>query len=129
MTCLFMIKGIGIDIVETDRIRDAVQKWGEKFLNKIFNDIEISYCYERKNKFQCLSARFAAKEAFIKALSDAEVLGRVLNLKDILVLNHPSGRPYITVRGGLPEQYVISLTLSHERHYAVAMVILESIKK
>ena len=67
-----MIKGIGIDIVEIDRIRDAVQRWRDKFLEKIFNDSEISYCYKRKSVFQCLAARFAAKEAFIKALSDSE---------------------------------------------------------
>ena len=124
-----MIKGIGIDIVEIDRIRDAVQRWRHKFLEKIFNDSEISYCYKRKSVFQCLAARFAAKEAFIKALSDSEAGGRVPNLKDIVILNNPSGKPYITVCGELPVQYVISLTLSHERHYAVAMVILESTNK
>ena len=124
-----MIKGIGIDIVEIDRIRDAVQRWRYKFLKKIFNDSEISYCYKRKSVFQCLAGRFAAKEAFIKALSDSEDWARVPNLKDIVILNHPSGKPYISVCGDLPVQYVISLTLSHERHYAVAMVMLESTKK
>src|SRR5208283_3698057 len=118
---LIMIKGIGIDIVEIDRIRDSVQRWRRKFLEKVFNDSEISYCYEKKNVFHCLSGRFAAEEAYIKALSDSETLGRVPKLKDIVILNHPSGKPYITVRGALPEQYVVSLTLSHERHYAVAM--------
>ncbi len=124
-----MIKGIGIDIVEIDRIKEAVQRWRHKFLEKVFNNSEISYCYKRKNVFQCLAGRFAAKEAFIKALSDSEAWGRAPNLKDIVILNHPSGKPYITVPGELPEQYDISLTLSHERHYAVAMVILESAKK
>jgi len=124
-----VIKGIGIDIVEIDRIRDAVQRWSRKFLEKIFNDSEISYCYKRINVFQCLACRFAAKEAFIKALSDSEPRGGVPGLKDILILNYPSGKPYITVRGDLPEPYIISLSLSHERHYAVAMVILESTGK
>jgi holo-[acyl-carrier protein] synthase len=124
-----MIKGLGIDIVEIDRIRDAVQKWRHKFLKKIFSDSEVSHCYEKKNVFQCLAARFAAKEAFIKALSDSEAGWEMPNLKDIVILNHPSGKPYITVWGDLPEQYVISLTISHERHYAVAMVILESNEK
>jgi len=124
-----MIKGIGIDIVEIHRIRDAVQKWRNKFLEKVFNDGEVSYCYKRINVFQCLACRFAAKEAFIKALSDSEMQGRLPNLKDIIILNYPSGKPYITVHGDLPEPYVISLTLSHERHYAVAMVILESTGK
>ena len=124
-----MIKGTGIDIVEIDRIRDAVQKWKHKFLRKVFNDSEVSHCYKKKNTFQCLAARFAAKEAFIKALSDLKAGGALPNLKDIVILNYPSGKPYITVRGDFPEHYVISLTLSHERHYAVAMVILESKEK
>jgi|SRR5208283_188960 len=124
-----MIKGIGIDIVEIKRIRDAVQKWEDKFLRKIFNDNEISYCYKRKNTFQCLAARFAVKEAFIKALSDLEYDGKMPGLIDIVILNHESGKPYISVREDLMERYVINLTLSHERHYAVAMVILESTKK
>ncbi len=124
-----MIKGIGIDIVEIDRIREAVQRWRHKFLEKIFNDSEISYCYEKKNVFHCLAGRFAAKEAFIKALSDLEAWGSVPKLKDIVIRNHPSGKPYITVRGAIPDQYIVSLTLSHERHYAVAMVILESTNK
>ncbi|MGO9016469.1 MAG: holo-ACP synthase [Dissulfurispiraceae bacterium] len=124
-----MIIGIGIDIVEIDRIMYGVQRWRHKFLEKIFSDSEISYCYKRKNVFQCLAGRFAAKEALIKALSDSEAWDKVPSLKDIVILNHPSGKPYITVRGDLPEKFVISLTLSHERHYAVALVILESTNK
>ncbi|MGD0281678.1 MAG: holo-ACP synthase [Dissulfurispiraceae bacterium] len=124
-----MIKGIGIDIVETDRIRDAVQKWGDKFLNKIFNDIEISYCNKKKNIYECFAARFAAKEAFIKALSDLEYDGEMPRLTNIVILNHASGKPCISVREDLAERHVINLSISHERHYAVAMVILESTKK
>jgi holo-[acyl-carrier-protein] synthase len=124
-----MIKGIGIDIVETDRLRAAIQKWGEKFLKKIFNDIEISYCYKKKNMFECLAARFAAKEAFVKALTDLEYDGKMPALTDIVILNHTSGKPYISVLDDIQERYVINLSLSHERHYAVAMVILESAEK
>ena len=124
-----MICGIGIDIVEIDRIKDAVQKWGDKFLRKIFNENEIAYCYKNKNPFQCLAARFAAKEAFIKALSGPEAGGRTPNLTDIAILSHPSGKPYITVRGDLTERYIVNVTLSHERHYAVATVVLETKEK
>ena len=124
-----MIKGIGIDIVEIDRLKDAIQKWGEKFLRKIFSDIEVAYCYKKKNNFECLAARFAVKEAFIKALSDLEYEGKMPRLIDIVIMNHESGKPYISVREDLLERYVINVTLSHERHYAVAMVILESTKK
>ena len=124
-----MIKGIGVDIVQTDRIIDAVERWGDKFLEKIFSDSEIAYCYKKRNVFQCLAGRFAAKEAFIKALYDSDARDRAPHLKDIIILNHPSGKPYVTVSSDLPEQYVSKLTISHERHYAVAMVILESTKK
>lgn len=124
-----MIHGIGVDIVEIERMRNAVQKWGEEFLRKIFNDAEISYCGRRKNMFQCLAVRFAAKEAFIKAISGAGTEGRTPGLTDITVMNHPSGKPYIVVREGFAGRYIISLTLSHERHYAVAMVILETKEK
>lgn len=124
-----MIKGIGIDIVEIDRIKRSVQEWGDKFLKKTFHDNEISYCYKKKNVFQCLAARFAAKEAFIKALSDSEADGKMPGLADITVMNYPSGKPYISVAEDFTERYVINLAISHERHYAVAMVILESKEK
>jgi holo-[acyl-carrier protein] synthase len=64
-----MIYGTGIDIVQTERIREAVDRWGERFLARIFTQDEISYAYKKKDPFLPLSVRFAAKEAFIKALS------------------------------------------------------------
>ena len=124
-----MIYGIGVDIVEVDRIKKAVQKWGERFLKKIFSDFELSYCGRKKNMYQCLAARFAAKEAFIKALSGFETVGTLPGLADISVVNHPSGKPSISAGKDLSERYVINLTLSHERHYAVAAVILETKEK
>ncbi len=124
-----MIYGIGTDIVEVDRIKNAVQKWGDKFLRRIFDDDEISYCHRNKNPFPSLAARFAAKEAFIKAISGVEAGGRTPKLSDIVILNHLSGKPYIDLRGDLKERYVINLTLSHERHYAVATVIVETNEK
>jgi holo-[acyl-carrier protein] synthase len=124
-----MIKGIGVDIVEIDRLRTAVQKWGERFLKKIFNAAEISYCSSKKNMFQCLAARFAAKEAFIKAWSDLGTGGPMPGLTDIVVLNQRSGKPYITIEKNFSPPCFISLTLSHERHYAVAVVLLETPEK
>ncbi|MBF0505256.1 MAG: holo-ACP synthase [Nitrospirae bacterium] len=124
-----MICGIGVDIVEIDRIRNAAQKWGDKFLRRIFDDDEISYCRKNKNPFSSLAARFAAKEAFIKAISGGEVGWRTPKLSDIVILNHPSGKPYIDLRGDLTGRYIINVTLSHERHYAVATVIVETKEK
>lgn len=74
-----MIVGIGTDIVEISRIKNAVAKWGERFLRKIFTENEISYCYKKKDPFPHLAVRFAAKEAVIKALS-TEDRGQKTNL-------------------------------------------------
>ncbi|MDI6801425.1 MAG: holo-ACP synthase [Thermodesulfovibrionales bacterium] len=131
-----MILGIGTDIVEISRIKDAVEKWGERFLKKIFTENEISYCYKKKNPFPHLAARFAAKEAFIKALStsahktqSAERGLKFANLKNIEVLNQPTGKPFINLLGSLKtsfhDTFIIHITLTHEHNYAVATVVLE----
>ncbi len=122
-----MIYGIGTDIVEIDRVRLAVGKWGESFLRRIFSERELSYCKMKKDPMPHFAARFAAKESLIKALTP---LGP-LPLREIEVLNHPSGKPFIALREGVLEDLfggeipVIHLTLSHERSHAVAVVILE----
>jgi len=138
-----MIYGIGTDIVEIIRIKDAVEKWGERFLKKIFTENEISYCYKKKDPFPHLAVRFAAKEAFIKAISlsvtsqESEVSSKntedrpikISNLKNIEILNHPSGKPFISLSRNLKlsfsDDFIIHLTLSHERSYAIATVVLE----
>ena len=124
-----MIYGIGIDIVETGRMEESVRKWGDRFLKRIFHDDEIACCRKRKNIFQCLAARFAAKEAFIKALSGGGADLSLPGLKDIAVTNQPSGKPRIRIPQDLAERYVVNLSISHERHYAVAVVFLETQEK
>jgi holo-[acyl-carrier protein] synthase len=131
-----MIYGIGTDIVEISRIKNAVQKWGERFLKKIFTENEIAYCYKKKDPFPHLAVRFAAKEAVVKALSPevrsqkSEVRIRISNFKDIEILNHPSGKPFIKINSShfslLTAHFTIHLTLTHERNYAVATVVLET---
>jgi holo-[acyl-carrier protein] synthase len=131
-----MIYGIGTDIVEISRIKNAVQKWGERFLKKIFTENEIAYCYKKKDPFPHLAVRFAAKEAAIKALSSevrsqkSEVRIRISNFKNIEILNHPSGKPFIKINSShfplLASHFTIHLTLTHERNYAVATVVLET---
>ncbi len=131
-----MIHGIGTDIVEIKRVRDAVGKWGERFLKKIFTENEISYCYKKKDPFPHLAVRFAAKEAVVKALSNsahkaqsAERGLKFANLKNIEVLNQPTGKPFINLLGSLKasfhDKFIIHLTLTHERSYAIATVVLE----
>ncbi len=70
-----MIYGVGIDLVKIDRMKEVVEKWGQRFLERVFTAGEISYCYEKKNPYLSLSVRFAAKEALIKAIGSAGSCG------------------------------------------------------
>jgi len=122
-----MIYGIGIDIVKTERIKTAVGRWDRKFLDRIFTENEILYAYKKKDPYLSLSVRFAAKEALIKAAGSSIPI----SLREIEILNHEDGRPFIKVSGGLRtffDKNTISCThvsLSHEREYGVACVVLE----
>jgi phosphopantetheine--protein transferase-like protein len=123
-----LIHGIGIDIVRINRIEESVKNFEESFLERIFTRQEIEYCYKRKNPYPSLAARFAAKEAVIKAVHTEESIP----LKDIEVMIADSGKP--SIRPGKNLQNVLSdegvktihLSLSHEKKYAVAHVVLEA---
>lgn len=116
-----MIKGTGIDIVEIDRIKAAVVKFGDKFLNRIFLQNEIRYCTKfNKLKYPELSVRFAAKEAYAKALGTGM---RGINWRQIEICNDKLGKPYIKINGKTNNK--CWLTLSHSRKYAVASVVIE----
>ncbi len=123
-----MIYGIGIDMVKIDRMKSAVERWGDRFLHRVFTENEIAYSYEKTEPYLSLSVRFAAKEAFIKAIG-SEV---AVSLTDIEVVNTGSGRPLIEVRGALVKFFedrsirCAHLSLSHEREYGVACVIVET---
>ena len=122
-----MIYGIGIDIVKVERMREVVEKWGERFLQRVFTHEEISYCYHRKNPFPSLSVRFAAKEAVVKA-SGSRIS---IPLIDIEVVNDERGTPTIRPRGALEAFFQenaflkVHLSLSHEKEYGIAFVVLE----
>ena len=122
-----MIYGVGIDLVKIERMKDVVDRWGRKFLERVFTQSEISYCYEKKNPYLSLSVRFAAKEALIKAIG-SEV---PVSLTDIEVVNAASGRPDIKISGKLKEFFSersikqTVLSLSHEKEYGIACVVLE----
>lgn len=124
-----MIAGIGTDIVEIDRIREAVDKWGDKFLKRIFSEAEIAYCFSKRDPFPNLAARFAVKEATVKAL-DGLLKDRNIFVGDIEVRNEPSGKPYIVlaerIESKLGETIVLHISLSHERGHAIATVIAEN---
>lgn len=113
-----MIIGIGTDIIEVARVREAAARWGERFLRRVFTDRELAYCFKRNDPHPHLAARFAAKEALIKAV------GHAVPYAAIEVLNEPSGRPVLLFPDA-PPLCTAHLTLSHERQYAVATVVLE----
>ncbi len=122
-----MIYGIGIDIVKIQRMKDAVEKWGKKFLEKIFTKDETAYCYKRNEPYHSLAVRFAAKEALIKAIG-SEI---TVHLTDIEIFNNKNGKPSIRVKNRLEEFFReegikdCHLSLSHEREFGVAFVVLE----
>lgn len=124
-----MIYGIGIDLARIDRIKKAINRWGDKFLNRIFTPDEKKTCNRRATPAAAFALRFAAKEAFSKALG----LGMKRGLKwvDIEVFNHPTGQPGLRLYGktrDLSLQHGITgihLSLSDDGEYGVAMVVLE----
>ena len=123
-----MIFGTGIDLVDIKKIKKTVGKWGKRFEQKIFTPMELNYCYQRKPPFQHLAARFAAKEAFLKALRRAERSG--IKWKEIQVNNKKGGQPFYVLSGSakslMSEQGVkCFLTISHTGDYAVAHCLLD----
>lgn len=122
-----MIHGIGIDIVQTARIRTAVERWGHRFLERVFTSGEISYAYKKADPFLSLAARFAAKEAFIKAYPRDQAIP----LTDIEIVHRDNGSPLLNLQGRtkkyLEEMFpsTIHISLSHEKEYCVACVVIE----
>jgi len=122
-----MIYGTGIDIVKIARIKEISEKWGEKFLRRVFTDSEISYCCQKRNPYGSLAVRFAAKEALIKAIG-SEV---PVSFTDIEITNDSKGKPTLKVGGRLEAFFKsrsitkVHLSLSHEDEYGIACVILE----
>ena len=124
-----MIRGIGVDIVKVDRIEKAVERWGYRFLKRIFTPAEIERCQKRARPAQCLALRFAAKEAFAKALGLGMREG--LRWRDIEVVHDNFGKPDLLLHNQaqrLLEDVEASrtwLSLSDERESALAVVVLE----
>ena len=127
---ILLIVGCGIDLVEIKRIEKIIKRWGESFTKKIFTSQERVYCENQNNKYQSYAARFAAKEAFLKALG----LGmRGVSWKEMEVENNQLGKPTIMTSGKLKpiisknKVDKIYLTISHTKDYAIAEVILETL--
>jgi holo-[acyl-carrier protein] synthase len=123
------ILGIGTDIVSVDRIKNSLKN--KNFLKRVFNKKEIFKCKNIKTKTNCFAKRFAAKEAFSKALGTG--ISKGINLNEIVVLNKKSGKPYIYLIGKtkkiLSQKFKgkkskVSLSLSDEKKFAVAFVTI-----
>ncbi len=111
------IQGIGVDIIEIERIQDSIEKHGDHFLNRIFTPLEISYCLSHARPETHFAGRFAAKEAISKALGSG--FGKELSWKDLEILSDEKGKPIVHY-----QDYLIHLSISHCRTYAVAMAIV-----
>ena len=124
-----MILGVGVDIIEVERIRGVHERFGERFLARILCPKETEYCLSHAHPAPHLAARFAAKEAVSKAFGTG--IGAEVGWLDIEVVHHESGQPYVilhgaggrllSTRGGT----VIHLSLSHTQTYACAVALIE----
>ena len=124
-----MIYGVGIDIVEVSRIEKAIDRWGVRFLERIFTEGEIQYCQDKARSASRFALRFAAKEAFSKALGLGFRDG--LRFLDIEVIRVPNERPYLNLHERARELWQSrdlknsALSLSDDGLYATAVVVLE----
>lgn len=120
-----MILGVGIDIIEIERIKKSVDRYGERFLNKIFTKTELEYSLKKKNKYQHLAARFAAKEAITKALSSFD---KAFKWQEIEIYNQTNGMPVVKLHGKLKDflgnDKSLNISMSHSDHYVTCIAIL-----
>lgn len=123
-----MIIGIGTDIILVARISEALEKYGERFLRRIFTEGEREYCEAQKNKAQHYAARFAAKEAFSKAIGTG-IAGDTVWTHIEIVKHSRSGEPFLRLHAKLAERYGTCkcfVSLSHTTESAIAMVAVET---
>jgi holo-[acyl-carrier protein] synthase len=127
-----MIKGIGIDLVEVERIRQSIKRQGRKFMERVFTPAEIKYCLKRKRfLYQHFAVRFASKEAFLKALGTGWGAKNSPYWTEIEIQKLPDKPPRIILKGKALQHISklkakqIHLSLTHTSTYASAIVILE----
>lgn len=125
-----VIIGLGLDIAEIDRIEAAIARHGAPILERLYTPREVAYCESHKNKFERYAARFAAKEAAMKALGTGWRRG--VRWRDIEVANAPSGKPSLFFSGVTREiadklgVKTVSLSITHSGNLALAQVIFEN---
>ena len=124
-----MIVGMGVDLAEVDRIREAIRRYGRRFVDRIYTPAEIAYVERKANRFERYAGRFAAKEAGMKAIGTGWKRG--VRWQDFEVANLPTGRPTLKLHGEaarIADQLgvkLISLSITHTAQLGMAQVILE----
>lgn len=123
------VLGIGVDLVECARIQHSIDRFGDRFLHRVFTDGEIEYSMSMKFPARHLAARFAAKEAVSKAFGTG--IGKAMGWRNIDVRKKPSGEPFLVFSGSAQELAAkrgvksALVTLSHTEHHAVACIVLD----
>ncbi len=124
-----MLIGVGIDIVEIERVDEQVRKHGERFVNRVFAPEEVAYCEQKPFRSQHYAVRFAAKEAAFKALGTGWQQG--LSWQEVVLTNDRGGQPLLTLRGRAKELAAqrgvvrAHVSVSHSKQWAAAVVVLE----
>ena len=124
-----MLIGTGVDLIEVERIAHSIERYGERFLRRVYTDHEIAYCNRKRGSAESFAARFAAKEAGAKALGTG--ISRGVTWNEFQVARNPGGRPVLELRGRaalLAEELgvrAISLSLTHTGSLAMATVLME----
>jgi phosphopantetheine--protein transferase-like protein len=125
---------VGIDLVSVSRVESILDRWGDRFLNRIFTRAEVDYCISRHCPASSLAARFAAKEAFFKAVSGGSPGQSVagIRFKDVEVVMEANGAPRLKPSGAARDalgESLVSVSLSHEKDMAVAIVVTSPVFK
>jgi holo-[acyl-carrier protein] synthase len=124
-----MLIGTGVDLIEIERIAHSIERYGERFLRRIYTDHEIAYCSKKRSSAESFAARFAAKEAGAKALGTG--ISRGVTWVEFQIARQPGGRPVLELRGRaalLARELgvkTISLSLTHTGNLALATVMME----
>lgn len=124
-----MIVGTGVDLAEVPRIKRSAERFGDRFIRRVFTPLEIAYAERKANKYERYAARFAAKEAGMKAIGTGWKRG--VRWQDFEVANMPSGKPMLRFHGKAAEfagrlgVRNVSLSITHTKETALAHVILE----
>ena len=124
------VLGISVDMVQVERIQHSLDRFGERFMKRVFTEGEIAYCISMKFPARHFAARFAAKEAVSKAFGTG--IGKAMGWRDIDVHKKESGEPFLVLHGGaeaLAKARAVKsawISLSHTEHHAVAMIALET---